>query len=106
MRNLDKQKLCSRYVYIYVIRGSHVGRCRVLLLLASRAAVSVPLRTTWKPQEGKWHDRIVADKLTGGIRYLCPHERIVAKRKKRKFIKSWLTKKEPTTMMRNWMKIM
>ena len=68
--------------------------------------MSVPLRTLRKQLEGKWHDRIMLDRLTGGIRYLSPHERIIAKRKKKKFGKSWLTKKEPTTMMRSWRKTM
>ena len=72
---------------------------------ASKPAESVPLRTMRKPLEGKWHDQIVPNRLTGGIHYLSPHERIVAKGKK-KFSKSWLTKKGPTMKMRNWTKIM
>ena len=76
-------------------------RCRVLPPPAFKPAVSVPLRAMRKQLEGKWHDQIVLDRLTEGIRYLSPHERIVVKRKKRKFSKSCLKRKEPTTMMRS-----
>ena len=42
---------------------------------------------------------------TPGTRYVPPHERIIA-RKKRKFSKNWFTEKEPTTTTRIWMQTM
>jgi hypothetical protein len=77
----------------------------VLLLPASKPTVSVPLKTSRRQPEGKWHDQIVPDRITKGTRYPPLHVQIVV-RKKKKFNRSWPTRKEPTKMMRSWTKIM
>ena len=64
----------------------------------------MPLGTMTRSLKDKWNDQIVLDELTKGIHYLPLHVQTTV-RKKRKFSKSWLTKKEPTTMMRNWTRI-